>query len=231
MGNKMLYFCFILCLFGIFVHVRAIEDCTSVCNSMKRDHLTLDMCRDAKKVLPRPKVGDFCSHAMEQAYSDACMDLCHGHVPVSRLAQSCRAASMEMPRPTVRRWCEHGYTQGFEATRKGLATYFVNVDGDANNAADEAIAESAEVAEEKKIVATIPITLDDKVVDLLLHENESAEDAVVVFCRQNLGDDVAACIQELLPIVLQRMDASAQGAADTNTKEPVADTLTSEGYN
>ena len=200
-------------------------NCVTTCNSMKRDHLTLDMCRDAKKVLPRPKVGDFCSHAMEQAYSDACMDLCHGHVPVSRLAQSCRAASMEMPRPTVRRWCEHGYTQGFDATRKGLATYFVDVNGESVSAAgDEAMSDSAEVKEEKKVVATIPITLDDQVVDLIMHEGESAEDAVVVFCRQNLGDDVAACIQELLPTVLQRMDASAQGAADTNkeAQEPVA---------
>ena len=39
-------------------------NCVTTCNSMKRDHLTLDMCRDAKKVLPRPKVGDFCSHAV-----------------------------------------------------------------------------------------------------------------------------------------------------------------------
>lgn len=216
-----------VCWIFLFLNLYEIlgQDCTQTCNRMKRDHLTLDMCRDAKKVLPRPKVGDFCSHAMEQAYSDACMDLCHGHVPVSRLAQSCRAASMEMPRPTVRRWCEHGYTQGFEATRKGLATYFVDVNGESvSAAADEAMSNSAEVAEEKKVVATIPITLDDKVVDLLMHEDESAEDAVVIFCRQNLGDDVAACIQELLPTVLQRMDASAQGAADTNNKnqEPVA---------
>lgn len=217
-----------VCWIFLFLNLYEIlgQDCTQTCNRMKRDHLTLDMCRDAKKVLPRPKVGDYCSHAMEQAYSDACMDLCNGRVPVSRLAQSCRAASMEMPRPTVRRWCEHGYTKGFDATRKGLATYFVSTDGMSESTGDsnaeEAASLAAEVKEEKRIIATIPITLDDKVVNMELHEGESAEDAVVDFCRQHLNDDVAGCIRELLPTVLARMDETAQNlsTSEENNETP-----------
>jgi hypothetical protein len=56
--------------------------------------------RDAKKTLPKPKVGDFCTNAMEQGFSDACIALCMEQEPVSRIAQSCRAAAVEMPRPT-----------------------------------------------------------------------------------------------------------------------------------
>ena len=32
--------------------------------------------RDSKKILPRPKVGDFCDMGMEQGYSDACVAIC-----------------------------------------------------------------------------------------------------------------------------------------------------------
>ena len=81
--------------------------------------------RDAKKTLPKPKIGDFCTVAMEQGYSDACFALCMFQTPQNRVAQACRAASMEMPRPTVRRWCEHGYNVAYEKTLKDLNTYFV----------------------------------------------------------------------------------------------------------
>jgi len=193
-----------------------VNKCSTQCDTMKLDHLTLEMCRDAKKILPRPKVGDFCSNAMEQGYSDACMDLCMGKIPVSRQAQSCRHASMEMPRPTVRRWCEHGYAQGFGVTRRALATYFVDQAVESQRAAEDEAAKAAEEAEARsarKLVATIPITLDDKVVDLKLHEGESAEEAVVSFCQEWLGDDVAGCIRELLPTVMTRIDDNAQSRA------------------
>lgn len=80
--------------------------------------------REAKRTLPRPKVGDFCSNAMEQGYSDACVALCTGERPVPRVAQTCRAAAIEMPRPTVRRWCEHGYNTAFQKTIKDLRSHF-----------------------------------------------------------------------------------------------------------
>ena len=62
-------------------------ECYQACNDMKREVLTMAMCRDAKKVLPRPKVGDFCSGAMEQGFKDACFALCQGQTPVPKIAQ------------------------------------------------------------------------------------------------------------------------------------------------
>lgn len=80
--------------------------------------------RDAKRTLPRPKVGDFCSTAMEQGFSDACVALCMEQQPVNRIAQTCRAAAIEMPRPTVRKWCEHGYNVAFKKTIEDLHSHF-----------------------------------------------------------------------------------------------------------
>lgn len=84
----------------------------------------LNLYSDAKKTLPKPKVGDYCTVAMEQGFSDACFGLCTNQPPVNRVSQTCRAASMEMPRPTVRRWCEHGYNVAFDKTVQDLKTYF-----------------------------------------------------------------------------------------------------------
>lgn len=104
---------------------RLAGECAMVCNDLRTTVLTMAICADAKKTLPRPKVGDFCSIAMEQGFSDACVSLCMGQPPTPRLAQTCRSASIEMPRPTVRKWCEHGYTVGFQKTVQDLRNYFL----------------------------------------------------------------------------------------------------------
>ena len=171
---------------------------------------------EAKKVLPRPKVGDFCSIAMEQGFSDACIPLCMGETnPVPRIAQACRAAAMEMPRPTVRKWCEHGYRSGFQKTvtdlknhfGKGDPNVFSGFEASANSGEGSNIqpGEPAVVEESRKIVDTIPVTLDDKTIDLHIYEGQTAEDAVAEFCHANVADDASSCIRQLLQVVLERV--------------------------
>jgi hypothetical protein len=81
---------------------------------------------EAKRTLPRPKVGDFCSTAMEQGFSDACVPLCMEQPAIPRVAETCRAAAIEMPRPTVRRWCEYGYNTAFQKTMRDLYNHFTS---------------------------------------------------------------------------------------------------------
>lgn len=55
------------------------------------------------------------------------------------------------------------------------------------------------------MIATIPITLNENEThDLLVREGQNVEDAVVIFCREHVASDVAACIRQLLPDVLER---------------------------
>ena len=35
----------------------------------------------------------------------------------------------------------------------------------------------------------------------------SAEDAVIAFCKKNVADDVTTCIRQLVPVVLERIEA------------------------
>lgn len=157
---------------------------------------------------------------MEQGFSDACIPLCMGEVPVPRIAQACRAASMEMPRPTIRKWCEHGYKQGYQKTAADLKSHFAapaaNVFSGFDNEAEAEVEEVKEDItestlptrqEERKIVETIPVTLDDNTLDLNLYEGQSPEDAVAEFCHTHVTDDPSGCIRQLLPVVLDREQA------------------------
>lgn len=195
--------------------------------------------REAKRTLPRPKVGDFCSTAMEQGFSDACVSLCMDQRPVIRVAQTCRAAAVEMPRPTVRKWCEHGYNVAFSKATDDLATHFkldnaAGAEGEAiaANPATMAVEESSGLSEPdvetvpesatvvtesavdlSPVVTKIPVTVGGSNLDLLMHDGESAEDAVVAFCKEHVKDDVSACIRQMLPEVLERMEESQNGSS------------------
>eukprot|EP01042_Synura_sphagnicola_P002089 gene2089-2487_t len=59
---------------------------------------------------------------------------------------------------------------------------------------------------EAVVSRTIPITLDDETIELAILEGQSPEDAVVVFCRANVAEDVSGCIRQLLPTVLERLE-------------------------
>lgn len=171
---------------------------------------------------------------MEQGFSDACVALCMDQQPVGRVAQTCRAAAIEMPRPTVRRWCEHGYNVAFSKTVKDLATYFRSASPPVEDAPfepeaaeerqgapveaqpapevyshDNTASAASGDGDRRAILATIPVTLDDAVTkDLIVHEGENAEEAVVLFCRMNVGEDeMSSCIRQLLNVVLDKLAA------------------------
>ena len=163
---------------------------------------------------------------MEDGFKDACYALCQNEKPVPRIAQACRAAAIELPRPTVRKWCEHGYRQGFGGTIDGLKNYFLdsppvgNGVGASQSTSEQAATEPEPVLDEENdhgrhhielkpsvaIAKTIEITLDEETKDLHVLEGQSAEEAVAEFCGVNMPDEVPACIRQLLPVVLERME-------------------------
>lgn len=222
-------------LFAASANARLAGECATLCNDLRYDVLTMAMCKEAKRTLPRPKVGDFCTNAMEQGFSDACVALCMDERPVQRVAQTCRAAAIEMPRPTVRRWCEHGYNVAFEKTVKDLQSHFKTEAPPAPIIEQRRAPEPEPVKAEPEVVtapaveevrntqhrdsslrggasaavrATIPITIGDETKDLVVHEGQNAEEAVVVFCRANVPDDVSSCIRQLLSTVLEKLEES-----------------------
>jgi hypothetical protein len=61
------------------------------------------------------------------------------------------------------------------------------------------------------VVATIPITIGEETKDLTVYAGQNAEDAVVVFCRENVAEDVSSCIRQLLPTVIEKLDEATAG--------------------
>lgn len=212
---------FLICITTEVV-ARGNSECVSLCNDLKFEVLTIEICRNAKKTLPRPKVGDFCTNAMEQGFSDVCMPLCLGEArPHSRISQACRAATVEMPRPTVRKWCEHGYNEAFHKGLRDLKDHFTTeevaaeVERELEETKEEEISETEEIeeaeaeAEEEPLAvsATVPVTLEDGTThDLIVYEGQNAEEAVVTFCREKVPDDVSSCIRQLVSVVLEKLE-------------------------
>jgi len=122
----MLVWMFLLAAVGLGEGERLAGECGNVCNEMMLDVLTASICAEAKRTTPIPKLGSFCSMAMERGYRDACLALCMDRKPTYDIAQACRTAAIELPRPTVRTWCEHGYREAFYKTSKDLVGLFLH---------------------------------------------------------------------------------------------------------
>eukprot|EP01035_Chromulina_nebulosa_P017327 gene17327-22871_t len=190
--------------------------CYNTCNDLKTEVLTLSICREAKRTLPRPKVGDFCSIAMEQAFNDVCQPLCMSETPVVRISQTCRGASMEMPRPTVLKWCEHGYKTAYDLTYSKLFDKFNEQSVDFANEEEEFFEEEAtneepseDTQEIRNVRYRIPILIGEETLELIVYEGQDIEEAVVIFCRENESnaDELGDCINRLVVSVNEAIES------------------------
>jgi hypothetical protein len=79
---------------------------------------------DAKKLYPRPRVGDACIRGMENGFYDVCVPACLAKAPENRIWSACKKSSNELPKPTMGKWCEHGYREGYRAASIKLEGVF-----------------------------------------------------------------------------------------------------------
>ena len=68
----------IMLFLGVYVTTSYAGECQDRCSSLLRDVLTLEICREARKLYPRPRLGNACSDGMEKGYYDACVPMCLG---------------------------------------------------------------------------------------------------------------------------------------------------------
>ena len=88
-------------------------DCQQICSEIRDELKPGIACRNHRKILPRPKVGNACMSAYWEGFTDSCFASCSGDQPTSMVSSVCRSARSEMPKPMVYRSCETGYNTGF----------------------------------------------------------------------------------------------------------------------
>merc|ERR1711988_1896909 len=67
--------------------------------------------------------------------------------------------------------------------------------------------EAADAGEEAPVIATLPVTVDEKEIMLTLSKGVDAEVAVADFCAKHMPG-VAACSGQLLPHVMSKLEES-----------------------
>lgn len=61
----------------------------------------------------------------------------------------------------------------------------------------------------RELIATIPVNIKDISLDIQVYAKDDPTEVVTAFCREHLSDDLQACLRQLLPTVLERLDEIA----------------------
>lgn len=59
--------------------------------------------------------------------------------------------------------------------------------------------------EQAEVVAILPVTVNDEEIDLVIHKDEDPSSAVKDFCAENMPDSGSACVNQLLPHVINKL--------------------------
>lgn len=96
-------------------------NCHELCNDVRGELNAGIACRQYRKTLPRPKVGNACRIGYQEAVTDACFAFCTGEEATNVVSQACRQYRAEMPKPVMFNSCETGYNAGFSEAKAKVA--------------------------------------------------------------------------------------------------------------
>jgi hypothetical protein len=157
-------------------------------------------CRAAAVEMPRPTVRKWCEHGYNVAFSKTTEDLATHFKPdrgvPSALEQNVESKADEIEIPLLESKTEQEPGADVEHTMLGT-----------DNVANESSTRG-----EAAVVAKFPVTFGGRALNLSLMEGESVEDAVVSFCKEHVNDDISACIRQMLPEVLERMEENGSSS-------------------
>jgi len=192
------------------------DACVALCLNERPVSRVAQSCRAAAVEMPRPTVRRWCEHGYNVAFSKTSKDL-------ATHFKSINPAEVESE-PVVESATEEDEPPAEEDIEQQVAP----VDDIKESISSESAAAAVESprtvpnrplrgsisqapptaavsSSTGAVIATIPVTIDDKATDLLIHEGQNPEEAVVAFCRTNVPDDVSSCIRQLLTTVLDKI--------------------------
>jgi len=184
------------------------DACVALCLNERPVSRVAQSCRAAAVEMPRPTVRRWCEHGYNVAFSKTTKDLATHFKPINQAeVESEPDTSTEeiVPEPPVQEDVEPVVPVDAKETISlesvAAAAAVASPRTVPNRPLRGAVSQAAPAA----VIATIPVTIDDKTTDLLVYEGQNPEEAVVAFCRTNVPDDVSSCIRQLLTTVLDKI--------------------------
>ena len=200
------------------------QSCKDYCTSMKTELPQALDCRQYRMMLPRPKVGNACTKAYDKGAEAACIATCEGLEiqKDAKMTEHCRDKIQDYPKPTVHKACRTGYALGFEKGAKAAEDFkiikkqpvAVATEPVAPEKAPEAVPEA--VPEEKKepaseepvprkLLVTMPVTLDDEEVHLEIFDDADPAAQLDAFCGTHMADSIDTCVKQLTPHIQRKL--------------------------
>ena len=193
------------------------DACVALCLNERPVSRVAQSCRAAAVEMPRPTVRRWCEHGYNVAFSKTSKDL-------ATHFKSIHPAEVESE-PVVESVTEEDIVTAEPPPEEDIEQQVAPVDDIKESISSEAAAVASPRTVPNRplrgsisqappavvssstgaVIATIPVTIDDKATDLLIHEGQNPEEAVVAFCRTNVPDDVSSCIRQLLTTVLDKI--------------------------
>lgn len=185
------------------------DACVAICMEQIPVVRVAQTCRAAAIEMPRPTVRRWCEHGYNVAFEKTVKDL-RNHFKSDTPEPAPAAVKEEVVEPAkvaepVREEPPAPAAEAEPVKEEAVAASKLRGAGTGAGAATP--------TDTRAVLATIPITIEDTELDLVVHEGENAEEAVVVFCRQHVPNDVSSCIRQLLSTVIEKLEEEGAGAA------------------
>lgn len=194
------------------------DACVALCLNERPVSRVAQSCRAAAVEMPRPTVRRWCEHGYNVAFSKTSKDLATHFKSINpvevesepvvesateedNVTEPPAQEDIEQQVAPVDDIKESISSESVAAAASPRTAPNRPLRGSISQAPPAAVSSSTVGA----VIATIPVTIDDKTTDLLVHEGQNPEEAVVAFCRTNVPDDVSSCIRQLLTTVLDKI--------------------------
>jgi hypothetical protein len=174
------------------------DACVALCMEERAVPRVAQTCRSAAIEMPRPTVRRWCEHGYNTAFQKTMRDLSTHFKTESAPTEP---EPEEEYRETARDVMEEQ-----SQTEESAEPQIEKVNEEHNTAPQHHEASGLRGSASRTVVSTIPITIGEETKNLLVHEGESAEEAVVAFCRENVPDDVSTCIRQLIGTVVEKLE-------------------------
>jgi hypothetical protein len=178
--------------------------CLNMCNGQE---VTVDVhgaCDHQRKEMPKPVVGRACNEGYEGGYETAKAlfsdEAAEEREAAKREKEAAERAEME---------AAHAAAEAEAAVEEKNPAAEEQVEQQQQPPAEEegglrgAVEEVVE--EVRKVIATLPVTVDESDINLVIYEGQQPAEAVDAFCKKHMASAGTACMDQLLPHVEKKI--------------------------